>query len=72
MSPGIRSVELERSFAISVLTTVPHLKEIVRLLRQAANDSNASFHRRKLSSLASGFERLIPGIERIAVVIDPF
>jgi len=71
MSPRISSTEPEHSFAISVLTTVPHLKEIVKLLRQAANDSHASFHHRKLSGLASGFEGLIPRIERIAVAIDP-
>jgi len=52
--------------ATLVLATVPHLKEIAGLLRQAAEESNSAFHERKLRRLVTGFEGLVQPFQCIA------
>jgi len=56
--------------ATLVLGTVPHLKEIAALLRQAAEESNSAFHERKLRRLVTGFEGLVQPFECIASSLD--
>jgi hypothetical protein len=56
--------------ATLVLATVPHLKEIVGLLRQAAEESTSAFHERKLLRLVAGFEGLVQPFEYIASSLD--
>ena len=56
--------------ATLVLATVPHLKEIAGLLRQAAEESNSAFHERKLRRLVTGFEGLVQPFECIAASLE--
>jgi hypothetical protein len=56
--------------ATLMLATVPHLREIAALLRQAAEESNSAFHERKLRRLVTGFEGLVQPFECIAAGLD--
>jgi hypothetical protein len=56
--------------ATLVLATVPHLKEIAGLLRQAAEGSNSPFHERRLRRLVTCFEGLVQPFESIASSLD--
>lgn len=56
--------------ATLMLATVPLLREIAGLLRQAAEGSNSAFHERKLRRLVTGFEGLVQPFECIASSLD--
>jgi hypothetical protein len=56
--------------ATLVLATVPHLKEIAGLLRQAAEDCQSPYHERRLRRLVTGFEGLVQPFERIASSLE--
>ena len=58
-----------RNYLGLVLATTVHLNEIATLLREASNASGDPFHSKKLSGLASGFERMIPCLERLVSAI---
>jgi hypothetical protein len=56
--------------ATLVLATVPHLKEIAGLLRQAAEGCQSPYHERRLRRLVTGFEELVQPFECIAASLD--
>jgi len=56
--------------AILVLGTVPHLKEIAGLLRQAAEGCQSPYHERRLRRPVAGFERLVQSVECITSSLE--